>query len=74
MKVILILVIAGSLGTIHKNMKKRLEIELKSRLSWVKHCWDHLEYLEESWRAEETYSNFNEKLPFSTGEDHIHTE
>ena len=70
MKVIVIILIVGSLGRIHKKQEKRLgELEIRGKIETV-HITALLrsqEYLEESWRAEETccHWDFNDNHQWS---------
>ena len=55
-----------ALGTIPKDCVKRVE---ESEPSKPQHCWDQMEYWEESWRIEETccHSDFNKSPPAIAG-------
>ena len=62
----------GALGMVPKSPEKETVgsgHQRKKRASRSQHYWDSVEYLEESWRPEETccYSDFSEKLPIKNG-------
>ena len=68
MKVTIIPVVIGALGTVTKGLKRDWRAwkwQGKWRLSKLQHYWDQPEYREESWRLEETccHSNSSERPP-----------
>ena len=63
MKVTIVPIVIGVLGTVTKGLLKGLELADGWRLSKRQHCWGRPEYWDESWRLEETccHSNSSEK-------------
>ena len=55
MKVVVILIIIGVLGTVTKGLENGLEVFEIGKPSSLQHCWDRPEYSEVSRRPEETY-------------------
>ena len=57
MKVMVIPIIIDALGTVPKGLGKRLaEFKIRERIETSpQHCWDRLQYWEESWRPEKTW-------------------
>ena len=58
MRIMVIRIVVGALGTIPKGLERGLEqLEEESRPSWPQHCWDWPGYYEDSGRSEETCSH-----------------
>ena len=72
MKVTIISIIIGALGTVTKRFIKELE-DLEKKDEWrpskLLLYWDQQEYWEESWRLEETYNRSNFSKRPSTNAD-----
>ena len=71
MKVTIIPIVIGAFGTVIKGLLKRLEdLEAGGRPSKQQHYWERPEYLEESWRLEETCcsSKYSERPSTNTDE------
>ena len=74
-KVTIIPIVVGAIGTVPKYLKKRLgncRSAEESRPPTPLSCWDQLECSEESWKPEtiSCYSDFREKSTFRTRKEH----
>ena len=57
-KLTVIPIVSGTLGTVLKNLERR-RLDEESRPSKPQHYWGQLEFLEDSWRPEETCCHAN---------------
>ena len=70
MKMTVMPIVVGALGTVPKNLEKRLgEVDIRRKIYIIHDCRDQIEYSEESWRPEENsfLSDYSEKSPVTTG-------
>ena len=72
MRVTVLSILVGAFGMVPKDLEKKLkELEIRGRIETIQiqNCWDHLKYLEESWRPNDTccHLDFNERPLANTG-------